>query len=381
MDFSGIFGGDWNSGMMQGFKMAAMMEQQKMQQQQFKEQQQRNRLLNEERMLRLQAQRKQMEGRDRLVQRFMPQTTTKTETGQPMDYTDTGEQFPAWQDTTTTTQEPPLFTAISGMYGGDKAELVRQIMAADPDMGIKMLQGMKPEAMNEVGLLSLSANDPRRQNYVQGKADIAGARPQRPINVAPGGTVLDPNTLQPVYQSAFKPERPDRPTQYQTNNTSMTLRKEFNNRPEIKEYNQVQSKFGSLEKAFEESKKTGNWAATDQAMITLFNKITDPQSVVRESEYARMPQNLPFINAMKGKIEKVIKGGAGLTSNDRANIMILVRGMKQGYQELFDTTAKEYAEYSQGYGIDPSMVIGTSRTTTGKNARPGGRPPLSSFEK
>jgi hypothetical protein len=283
--------------------------------------------------------------------------------------------------TTTTTQETLFSKALAKLLGADRFEAIRQTVALDPDLGYKMLEGAKPEGLNEVGLLSLPPDDPRRRNYVQGKTDIAGAKPQRPINVAPGGTVLDPNTLKPVYTSPFKPEKPDRPTQYQMNNTSMTLRKEFNNRPEVKEYNQVQAKFGSLEKAFEESKKTNNWIATDQALITLFNKITDPNSVVRESEYARMPQNLPFINAMKGKIEKVIMGGAGLTNSDRANIMMLVRGMRQGYQELFDTTAKEYAEYSQGYGIDPSMVIGTSRTTTGKNTRPNGRPPLSSFEK
>ena len=169
MDFSNMLGGDWNSGMMQGFQMAALLDQRKMQEQRYQQEAANAKLLNEERMLRLQAQRKQMEGRDRLVQQFMPQTTTKTETGQPMDYTDTGEQFPAWQDATTTTQESPLFSAISKMYGGDKAEIARQIMAADPDMGIKMLQGLKPETMNEVGLLSMSPNDPRRQNFIQGK--------------------------------------------------------------------------------------------------------------------------------------------------------------------------------------------------------------------
>jgi hypothetical protein len=155
--------------MMQGMRMAEMEKSMQLQQERFKQEAANARLLNEERALKIKEQRRQMEGRDRLVQKFMPQTTTKTEMGQPMDYTDTGEQFPSWQDTTTTTQEPPLFTAISKMYGGDKAELARQIMAADPDMGIKMLQGMKPETLDEVGLLSMSANDPRRQNFIQGK--------------------------------------------------------------------------------------------------------------------------------------------------------------------------------------------------------------------
>jgi len=170
MDFmKGLFGGDMGTAMMQGMRMAEMEKSMQLQQQRFQQEAANARLLNEERALKIKEQRRQMEGRDRLVQQFMPQTMTKTETGQPMDYTDTGEQFPSWQNTTTTTQESPLFTAISGMYGGDKAELARQIMAADPDMGIKMLQGLKPEGLNEVGLLSLPPDDPRRRNYIQGK--------------------------------------------------------------------------------------------------------------------------------------------------------------------------------------------------------------------
>ncbi len=196
MDFmKGLFGGDMGTAMMQGMRMAEMEKSMQLQQERFKQEVANAKLLNEERALKIQAQRKQMEGRDRLVQQFMPQTTTKTEAGQPMDYTDTGEQFPAWQDTTTTTQESPLFTAISGMYGGDKAELARQIMAADPDMGIKMLQGMKPEAMNEVGLLSLSANDPRRQNFIQGKQAMQAEKTPTEIALQMRASRGDPEAI------------------------------------------------------------------------------------------------------------------------------------------------------------------------------------------
>jgi len=152
-------------------------------------------------------------------------------------------------------------------------------------------------------------------------------------------------------------------TQKQKLDTQTTLRKEFNARPEIKEYNQVQPKFASLEKALVESQTTGNKVASDQAMITLFNKITDPTSVVRESEYARTPANLALINRLKGKVEKVMTGGAGLTDADRNAIMSMVRQFKSGYQELFNNTAREYTDYARGYGIDPTMIIGERRTS------------------
>lgn len=182
MDFlANMFGGDMGTAMMQGMRMAEMEKSMQLQQQRLKQEAANARLLNEERALKIKEQRRQMEGRDRLVQQFMPQTTTKTEMGQPMDYTDTGEQFPSWQDTTTTTQESPLFTAISGMYGGDKAELARQIMAADPDMGIKMLQGLKPEEGY------LTAGDRVFKKGPQGLTEVVGtskAPTTRTMNIA-----------------------------------------------------------------------------------------------------------------------------------------------------------------------------------------------------
>jgi len=162
MDFmKGLFGGDMGSAMMQGMRMAEMEKQMQLNQQRAQQDAVNAKLLNEERTLKIQEQRRQMEGRDKLVKQFMPQTVTQTTTE------DVGLLNAPVE--TTTTQESPLFKAVSGMYGGDKAEMARQIMAVDHDMGIKMLGGMKPEGLNEVGLLSLSPDDPRRQNYIQGK--------------------------------------------------------------------------------------------------------------------------------------------------------------------------------------------------------------------
>lgn len=157
--------------------------------------------------------------------------------------------------------------------------------------------------------------------------------------------------------SRYKPPGPDKgPTPFQLNKTATDYRKEFNNLPEIKEHNSIQPKIKSMEAAYNESKKTKNYIAVDQAMITLFNKLSDPSSVVRESEYARMAQNLPFVNALKGKVEKVMKGGAGLTDNDRENIMIMANLMKKAYNEIYNARAKEYRDYGVIVGANPDLI-------------------------
>ena len=62
-------------------------------------------------------------------------------------------------------------------------------------------------------------------------------------------------------------------------NNAMKLRKEFNALPEIKERNQTIPKIKSMKAAFAESKKTNNFVAVDQALITLYNKLTDTKQV------------------------------------------------------------------------------------------------------
>ena len=160
----------------------------------------------------------------------------------------------------------------------------------------------------------------------------------------------------------YKPPGPEKgPTTFQLNKTATDYRKEFNNLPEIKEHNSIQPKLKSMEAAFNESKKTKNYIAVDQAMITLFNKLSDPSSVVRESEYARMALNLPFVNALKGKVAKVLKGGAGLTDDDRNNIMAMANLMKQAYSEVYNARADEYRGYGTIVGANPDLIAKPSK--------------------
>jgi hypothetical protein len=135
------------------------------------------------------------------------------------------------------------------------------------------------------------------------------------------------------------------------------LRKEYNNLPEIKEGNSVQPKILSMEKAYAESLKTNNFVAVDQALITLFNKLTDPTSVVRESEYARTPENIPYFNAIKGKANKILEGGAGLTQAERNALIKMARDMNKGYSELRQKRAGEYRGYANLSGLNGDEII------------------------
>ena len=140
------------------------------------------------------------------------------------------------------------------------------------------------------------------------------------------------------------------------------LRKEFINRPEVKDYVTVSTNVKSMESLLQEALRTGdesNLVAIDQGLITMYNKLTDPNSVVRESEYARTPQNLPMVNRILGAIQKVQQGGAGMTKEDREALVLGAKIIANERGGAFQERRNSYTNQALDAGIDPFRVTGT----------------------
>jgi hypothetical protein len=59
--------------------------------------------------------------------------------------------------------------------------------------------------------------------------------------------------------------------------------------------------------------RKGDLNAGAQAVLVTFQKFLDPQSVVRESEYARSGEGQSLLNQVRGSVDKLLNGGAGMT--------------------------------------------------------------------
>lgn len=149
----------------------------------------------------------------------------------------------------------------------------------------------------------------------------------------------------------------DKPaTQAQKATIGHSLRQELRANPYVKDFQTMDSKFTAMEKALDRSKTTNNFVAVDQALITLFNKILDPSSVVRESEYARTPENLSLISRFKGKIEKYGAGGAGITQVDRQAIVDMALDIKSAYTDSYDATIEDYKALAKEVGVSEKLI-------------------------
>jgi hypothetical protein len=148
----------------------------------------------------------------------------------------------------------------------------------------------------------------------------------------------------------------------------MDMRKEFTSLPEVKSHVEISSQIQRLEKAMAENARGGSKVAVDQALITILNKMLDPSSVVRESEYARTPGDLAFLNRMRGKLEKLKTGGAGLTDEDRTAIANMARNFSDVSQAMYGEQEAYYTDLASRYGYNPENVVrlGGPRAKGGK---------------
>ncbi len=142
----------------------------------------------------------------------------------------------------------------------------------------------------------------------------------------------------------------------QTATIAHNIRQELRQNPYIKDFQDVDQKYTVMQKALESAKTAKSFIAVDQALITLFNKMTDPQSVVRESEYARTPQNMSLISRIKGKAEKIMSGGAGLTSEERTALTDMAAKFHEVYQSNYDNAITDYTDLAKNTGIPPELI-------------------------
>lgn len=166
------------------------------------------------------------------------------------------------------------------------------------------------------------------------------------------------------------------PDNYETNITkpgsSLTLNQQANLEQSLsKSYNtntkaaQTAVQNASIvESAYNEAVKNlrsgGSIGAQSQAIVTAFNKILDPASVVRESEYARTPEGQSLINRIEGYTTKLAQGGAGLSEAELGNIKDTANALSAGYKNYIANEEARIRNQASSYGLNMSNIVPSS---------------------
>lgn len=135
------------------------------------------------------------------------------------------------------------------------------------------------------------------------------------------------------------------------------LRKELVNSPLIKSYRDLDKYSRRLDAAL--NSEDVSQAISDQALIILFNKMLDENSVVREGEYARTgPEALSWENRVQGWLGKLQKGGAGITKEERRSMVELSKRLLDSSADVYNQELDRYSILSDQYGVKRDMVLG-----------------------
>lgn len=136
------------------------------------------------------------------------------------------------------------------------------------------------------------------------------------------------------------------------------FREEFNAQVPFKNYQQAQTITNYMNNAMALN-KSGNRIASDQMLINGLNKLLDPQSVVRESEYARTPEGAATLNKLQGYTERIASGGVAISDADRQAIMDAANQVMNGVGSQYNSVFDRYEQIAKTYGVNPEMIFGS----------------------
>lgn len=146
------------------------------------------------------------------------------------------------------------------------------------------------------------------------------------------------------------------------------LRERFESNPIYKNYQTLVGQYNIIKSMIQTMPVAETLNPTDQAIITTFNKILDPGSVVRESEYARTPENMALLDRAYAFTSRLAQGGV-LDNTERTSIMQAVDVIKKAQDEQYMKFARKYRRAAEVEGLDPDLVVSPEEIPT-KSAVP-----------
>lgn len=128
-----------------------------------------------------------------------------------------------------------------------------------------------------------------------------------------------------------------------------------------KEYKEAERQLKIINTAYDGAVKAAKAGtslnAATQGVLIAFNKLLDPTSVVRETEYARTPEGQSLLNQLDGKLTQLKQGGAGLTAQSLKEFVDMGNEFLKGYQTSQNETIDLIKTQAKNYGLNVENII------------------------
>lgn len=217
-----------------------------------------------------------------------------------------------------------------------------------------------PNLVNPKDVLSSQLNSAKLQNYQLTNQIME--------SMLPGKTQEGGNSGQSgygAYLNGFSSSGPkiafDSPVDVANRGTQ--LRKELQDQPIIKRFNDLNNFNSGIDIALKDALAAGKDQraknTADQAIITLFNKMLDPTSVVREGEYSRTEQGQSLLNQIKASVEQLKSGGAKITDEQRKDMSRVAKKILDATGGQYNQILDQYSGLSDQLKVPKEQVLGS----------------------
>lgn len=122
---------------------------------------------------------------------------------------------------------------------------------------------------------------------------------------------------------------------------------------------ELRRQVGLMDAGLEAARK-GDRAQGAQAVLVTFQKILDPTSVVRESEYARSASGLSLLQRIRGAAEQVAVGGANMPLAELEKFAALARQMATEQTKYLGGVERRIKSTADRYKIPHELVVDES---------------------
>jgi hypothetical protein len=139
--------------------------------------------------------------------------------------------------------------------------------------------------------------------------------------------------------------------------------------------NTVQQQFNLMRSSLE-AVKQGKMAPGSQGVLVTFQKILDPTSVVRESEYARSAAGLSLLSRLQGTWDRIQAGGAGVPVAELQGFVDLAEQFVRNQAQTANLTKEQIDNIAKQYGLDPANITREFGGAPGGTTAPPTTPPV-----
>jgi hypothetical protein len=143
-------------------------------------------------------------------------------------------------------------------------------------------------------------------------------------------------------------------TPYQVFSATQSLSKD--NQARTENAREISRQVSIMDTAYKSYTSGGDKNVATQAIIATFNKILDPTSVVRESEYDRTAAGQALLSRIQGKYENIAQGGAGVTAETLKSAVELGNQYLKNAQDSILAENKRSTEMARQFGLDSGLV-------------------------